>query len=92
MTVHGCEPCQVQIDGVPHAIWLLDIRADPRTHGAILEVKVAAKNPSGRHYIGRFRIEADRLHADGAARAIETMEWVIRANLPPTARELSLET
>lgn len=77
----------MEIDGVAHAIWLLDIRPDPRTHGAILEVKVAAKNPSGRHYIGRFEIQADRLHAEGAVRAIKTMERVVRGNLPPSARE-----
>jgi hypothetical protein len=74
----------VQIDGVPHAIWLLDIRS----RGSLVEVKVAARNPSGRHYIGRFRIAADRLHDEGLARALETMERVIRRSLPPTAGEM----
>jgi hypothetical protein len=81
----------VDIDGVAHVIWLLDIRPDPRTHGAVLEVKVAAKNPSGRHYIGRFHIAADRLQAEGFARAVETMERVVRGNVPPTAREFQFE-
>lgn len=78
----------VQIDGVPHAIWILDIRVDPRSRGSRVEVKVAAKNPSGRHYIGRFHVEAERLHEEGVARAIETMELVVRGSLPPTAREM----
>lgn len=78
----------VQIDGVPHAIWLLDIRVDPRSGGSLIEVKVAAKNPSGRHYIARFHVEAERLHDEGVARALETMELVVRGNLPPTAREV----
>ena len=81
----------VQIAGVSYAIWLLDIRFDPRSRGSVVEVKVAARNPSGRHYIGRFHIEADRLQTDGAVRAIETMERVIRGDLPPTARELQFE-
>ena len=77
----------VQIDGVPHVIWLLDMRVDPRSHGSLIEVKVAAKNPSGRHYIGRFHVEAERLHDEGVTRALETMELVIRRGLPPMARE-----
>lgn len=75
----------VHIDGVPHAVWIIDIRFDPRTRGSLLDVKVAAKNPSGRHYIGRFQLEAERLQEEGAARAIAVMERVIRGNLPPTA-------
>lgn len=75
----------VQIDGVPHLIWVIDIRSVPQSSGGLLDVKVAAKNPSGRHYIGRFRIEAERLAGDGPGRAIEVMEQVIRGNLPPTA-------
>lgn len=78
----------VQIDGVPHAIWLLDMRVDPRSRGSLIEVKVAAKNPSGRHYIGRFHVEVERLHDEGVARALETMEFVVRGSLPPTAREM----
>jgi hypothetical protein len=78
----------VQIDGVPYAIWLLDIRMDPRSRGSLCEVKVAARNPSGRHYIGRFHIEAERLHDEGVARALKTMEFVVRGNLPPTAPEM----
>ena len=86
---HGLDRLSpVQIDGVPHAIWLLDIRVDPRSRGSLIEVKVAAKNPSGRHYIGRFHVEAERLHDEGAARALETMELVVRGSLPPTAREM----
>jgi hypothetical protein len=77
----------VQIDGVPHTIWVLDMRVDPRSRGSLIEVKVAARNPSGRHYIGRFHIEAGRLHDEGVARALETMEVVIRRGLPPTAAE-----
>jgi hypothetical protein len=77
----------VQIDGIPHDIWVLDMRIDPRSRGALIEVKVAAKNPAGRHYIGRFYVEAERLNEEGVARAIETMETVIRGGLPPTARE-----
>ena len=78
----------LQIDGVPHVIWLLDFRVDPRSGGSLIEVKVAAKNPSGRHYIGRFHIEAERLHDEGVARALEAMELVVRRSLPPTAREM----
>ena len=78
----------VDIDGVPHSIWLLDLRADPRSRGFLLEVKVAAKNPSGRHYIGRFHIEAERLHEEGVSRALKTMEMVVRGNLPPTTRDV----
>ena len=78
----------VQIDGVPHAIWLLDVRVDPRSGGSLIEVKVAAKNPSGRHYIGRFHVEAEHLHDEGVARAVEVIELVVRGSLPPTAREL----
>ena len=73
------------IDGIPHAVWILDMRTDPRSRGS-LEVKVAAKDPSGRHYIGRFHIEAKRLQDEGVKCALETMERVIRGNLPPTAR------
>ena len=76
--------CPVQIDGVPHAIWVLDIRS----RGSLVEVKVAAKNPSGRHYIGRFHIEAERLHDEGVARALETMELVVRRSLPPSAGQM----
>jgi hypothetical protein len=76
----------VQIDGVPHVMWLLDIRVDSPGHGSLIEVKVAARNPSGRHYIGRFHVEAERLHDEGEARALEAMEAVVRCNLPPTAR------
>lgn len=76
------------IDGVPHAVWVLDIRVDPRSRGSLIEVKVAAKNPSGRHYIGRFHIETERLHDEGRARALETIEHVIRRGLPPTAPDL----
>jgi hypothetical protein len=78
----------VHIDGVPHDIWVLEIRADPRSRGSLIEVKVAAKNPSGRHYIGRFHIEAGRLHDEGRARALETMELVVRRGLPPSAPEM----
>ena len=88
---HGLDRlCPVDIDGVPHVIWLLDIRIHPRSGRSVVEVKVGAKNPSGRHYIGRFQIEAERLHDEGVARALETMERVIRGNLPPTAREQQL--
>jgi hypothetical protein len=76
------------IDGVPHAIWVLEIRIDPRSRGSMIEVKLAAKNPSGRHYIGRFHIETERLHDEGRARALETMELVVRRGLPPTAPEM----
>lgn len=78
----------LNIDGVPHAIWVLDIRLDPRQTGSRVEIKVAARNPSGRHYIGRFHIERDRLHDEGTARAMATMERVIREGLPPTARDV----
>ena len=77
----------VQIEGIPHDIWILDMRIDPRSRGALIEVKVAAKSPSGRHYIGRFHVEAERLNDEGVARAIETIEMVVRGGLPPTARE-----
>jgi hypothetical protein len=73
------------IDCVPHDVWLLDIRVDPRSRGSLIEVKVAARNPSGRHYIGRFHIEAERLGDEGAARAVETMIDVVRRGLPPNA-------
>jgi hypothetical protein len=75
----------VPIDGVPHLVWVIDVRSVPGSQGFELEVKVAARNPSGRHYIGRFRIDADRLADEGSARAIAVMEQVIRGNLPPTA-------
>ena len=81
-------PRLVHIDGVPHTVWVLDMRVDPRSRGSMIEVKVAAKNPSGRHYIGRFHIETERLHDEGLARALETMEHVVRGGLPPTAREM----
>ena len=78
----------LQIDGVVHDIWVLDMRIDSRSRGALIEVKVAARNPSGRHYIGRFHIPTERLHDEGVARAIETMELVVRGSLPPTRREI----
>lgn len=58
-------PGFLNIDGVPHAIWVLGIRLDPRQGGTLVEIKVAAKNPSGRHYIARFHIEPERLHEEG---------------------------
>jgi hypothetical protein len=78
----------VQIDGVPHVVWLLDIRVDPRSRGSLIEVKVAARNPSGRHYIGRFYVESERLNDEGVARAVDTMTRVVRRSLPPTAPEM----
>jgi hypothetical protein len=86
---HGLERLwPVQIDGVPHVMWLLDIRVDPQSGGSMIEVTVAARNPAGRHYIGRFHVEAERLHEEAEARALETMERVVRFNLPPTSREM----
>ena len=76
-------PRSLNIDGVLHEIWVLDIRLDPRQGGSFVEIKVAAKNPSGRHYIGRVRIERERLQEEGATRALEAIERVIRAGLPP---------
>ena len=78
----------VDVDGVPHDLWLLVLRVEPRSGGSLVEVKVAARNPAGRHYIGRFHIETGRLHDEGAVRARETMERVISGNLPPTAPPL----
>ena len=78
----------LDIDGTQFAVWLIAIEEYmPRRDNAV-RVIVGARHSHTEHHTGELRVARERLDAPDFPDLVrETMERIIRADLPPGALE-----